>query len=227
MALSLKLKLALFVMASKTLKHKTHVIFDFDGTLVNTPDFLTDIFQKIGTELGIELSDKKFDQYRDKSVADLIKEFKIPKTKLIWLKRFIGQELAQVADQLNFNQQIPGLLSNLKQHDLVLGIVSSSPRQNIVRFLQAQQALELFEFVISDRSLFGKHRVLAKLINQKQLDLNSCVYIGDEIRDIIACQKINLDMIAVDWGLNSHQALASRQPSFLASKPREIAQLLV
>jgi phosphoglycolate phosphatase-like HAD superfamily hydrolase len=51
------------------------------------------------------------------------------------------------------------------------------------------------------------------------------IYIGDETRDIEACKKINVPIIAVSWGFNSHKSLASHSPTYLINNPKELVEI--
>jgi len=80
----------------------------------------------------------------------------------------------------------------------------------------------LFDFIHSGRSLFGKDRVIRKLINHEQLQADRVVYIGDETRDIEASRAAGIAVIAVSWGLNRRDLLASLSPDQIADKPDEL-----
>jgi phosphoglycolate phosphatase-like HAD superfamily hydrolase len=56
-------------------------------------------------------------------------------------------------------------------------------------------------------TLFGKSRALSQALSKEHLDPREVIYIGDEVRDVEACQKCGLNVIAVTWGLNSQTAL--------------------
>ncbi|MBK7733406.1 MAG: HAD hydrolase-like protein [Bacteroidales bacterium] len=44
---------------------------------------------------------------------------------------------------------------------------------------------------------------------REQLHAERIVYVGDETRDIEACQAAGIPVIAVSWGLNRRELLAS------------------
>jgi phosphoglycolate phosphatase len=52
------------------------------------------------------------------------------------------------------------------------------------------------------------------------------IYVGDEIRDIIAAHKCGIRIISVSWGFHTVDLLASKNPDYLVDNPRQIVQLM-
>ncbi len=58
----------------------------------------------------------------------------------------------------------------------------------------------LFDFVGSGLTLFGKGRIIQRILKQQNLDPAIVFYVGDETRDIETARKIGIRVIAVGWG---------------------------
>lgn len=67
--------------------------------------------------------------------------------------------------------------------------------------------LDIFDYIYSDASIFGKDKVIRSFLKQKAIAKDQAIYSGDETRDIQACKKLGLKMIVVSWGLNSKEGL--------------------
>lgn len=52
------------------------------------------------------------------------------------------------------------------------------------------------------------------------------MYVGDEVRDIEACQKVGIKIAAVTWGLNTKEALERYHPDSLIDKPQQLLDLV-
>jgi len=50
--------------------------------------------------------------------------------------------------------------------------------------------------------------------------------VTDEIRDVLACQKVNIRVIGVNWGLAGAEALSQAQATFIIKKPTEILEII-
>ena len=51
------------------------------------------------------------------------------------------------------------------------------------------------------------------------------LYVGDEIRDIVAAKRLGIKIAAVAWGYNSLKALKEQEPDYLIHKPEELLTL--
>jgi phosphoglycolate phosphatase len=80
--------------------------------------------------------------------------------------------------------------------------------------------------VTCERSFFGKHIGLRRVLESRALRPSEAIYVADEIRDIDACRKIDLRVISVGWGFDLAVRLGSANPGMLAHAPGDILDLL-
>ena len=143
----------------------------------------------------------------------------------------LPEMVLRVSSKLKNNKNIklfPGIiemLSNLK-NNYKLGIVSSNSKENIIETLKKHNIENLFEFVYSDSSLFGKHLVLKKMCGKNKINPHEVMYVGDEDRDIIAAKKIKIKTIAVTWGFNSKEKLSRENPDYIVDSPMQIIDIV-
>lgn len=52
------------------------------------------------------------------------------------------------------------------------------------------------------------------------------LYVGDEHRDIVACQEVKVPVVAVTWGYDSQELLEKAKPNHLAHVPNDLLTLL-
>ena len=113
----------------------------------------------------------------------------------------------------------------LKSKGLRMGIVSSSPHENIESFLNKYE-LNIFEFIHSELNIFGKSAALEGVMREHNMKKEETIYVGDEIRDIEACGAIGLDIISVTWGFNNEAGLRKHGATHIADTPSAILKLL-
>ncbi len=203
------------------------IIFDFDGTIADTYQTIINITNGLSSEFGYEpLDDETLQLLKNLSSKDIVKQSQISLYKLPFLARRIRAELGKQIETLEPIFGMPKVLQSLKDDGYQLGIVSSNATSNIMAFLEKQNLAHLFNFINSDKTIFGKHRILNKIITKYQLTSSSVVYVGDETRDIRSARKSNVQMIAVVWGFNSEQILDQYQPDFLAQNPMQILEAI-
>lgn len=82
--------------------------------------------------------------------------------------------------------------------------------------------LGLFDDINSESILFGKHRIINRLLKQQNIPKHQAIYVGDETRDITAAHQSQIYSIAVTWGFNSANILAQYQPDFIIHEPQDL-----
>lgn len=200
------------------------IIFDFDGTIADTLDPLLAIANNLAQEFGYPLI--TIDQLSQLQTLDsraIIKQSQIPVLKIPFLLRRLKADLNQQITSIQPIKGMPDALQELKNQQHRLGIVTSNSERNVAAFLGHHGLLDLFDFVKSGTTIFGKHRVIRRLLKKKNIDIQKTIYVGDETRDIESAQTINMPIIAVSWGFNDHDVLARYAPTQLIDDPQFLA----
>ncbi|NEO29516.1 MAG: HAD hydrolase-like protein [Symploca sp. SIO3C6] len=203
------------------------IIFDFDGTVADTLDAIVSITNRLAIEFGYKpITPEEIAQVRKLSSREIIKESGIPIFKIPFLIKRVKENLRSDIQQLNPVSGIKEALIHLHSEDKILGILTSNSEANVKDFLKQHDMQELFSFVFSANTLFGKHKVLRKIMIHNNWESHEVIYVGDETRDIVSSKKINMKVIAVSWGFNSEEALAEQNPDFLIAHPRELLEII-
>ena len=113
----------------------------------------------------------------------------------------------------------------LTENGYKLGILTSNSEENVSKFLKKNN-LDLFDFIHSESSILGKSKAMHDLLKKHGIRPEEAIYVGDEIRDIEAARKTNIEIIPVCWGYNSKQILEKQNPDFLIDEPRQLIEIL-
>lgn len=203
-------------------------IFDFDGTIADSRTTLVKIANELAEEFGYDpVTENDVIRLSNLSSRDIILQSPIPAYKIPFLLRRVKKELNQHIANLKPFVGIKEALSKLKQQGFNLGIVTSNMEDNVLEFLENNELEYYFDFVYSANTIFGKNKVINRLIKKHQLLIDQIVYVGDETRDIEAAKKSKIKVIAVAWGFNSADILAQHQPDFLIDKPHQLTEIFL
>ena len=202
------------------------VLFDFDGTLADTGHIMFKAYEKLGDKYELPaVNHDEIDQIRALSIRDRFKKAGVPIFKLPAILR----ETKQIySDHISSAKPFPGtagLLESFKDKGHLLSIISSNTDKNIRSFLAAHE-LNYFEHIRTTSSLFGKHRAISGFLRDLGIKPEEAIYIGDELRDIVACKKVPIRVIAVTCGYDHITLLKDANPNFLAEKPDDILAVL-
>lgn len=203
-----------------------HVVFDFDGTIVDSRYLIIDLINQLTHKYNLRsLKEQDYSYLRSLTVVDRCRFIGLPLYKLPLFKLDLTGKYQESAGIM---EPVPGLkdvLAGLKESGLKLSIISSNSVDNINRFLDNNN-IDFFDNIYSSRGIFGKDRTIAKFLRKHRLKSRDVIYIGDECRDIAACRKNSVKVIAVSWGYDSRELLSDSDPDFLVDNPVELFELI-
>lgn len=206
---------------------KKAIIFDFDGTIADTVDALVSIANRLAQEFGYtHISTDELAVLKNLSAREIIKQSKIPLFKIPFLVKKVKAELKNKIKEI---KPIPGIhdaLVELKSDGHKLGIITSNSKDNVTQFLQVHELDNLFDFIYSGVTIFGKTTIINNALKQQQIKAQDVIYVGDETRDVEASKKANIKVVAVTWGFNSKEVLARQNPDFLIHAPVELLEVI-
>jgi phosphoglycolate phosphatase-like HAD superfamily hydrolase len=208
--------------------NKKNIIFDFDGTIADTVPVMFTLIGQLATELGYEkrITQVDLDWVKEHELTEIPKHFEIPLIKLPFLlmkgRNLLNKQMFSVPPC----RGILEMLQSLKKKGYILAILSSNRRDSIQEFIVKHNLESYFDFVHSELNLFGKDKALLSLLKQNNMTVKDSLYVGDEIRDFKACQKIDMDCVSAAWGLNSENALRKHGAKWIVGKPQEVIDIL-
>jgi phosphoglycolate phosphatase len=205
----------------------SQVIFDLDGTLINSLDIFIKVGNKMAEKYGYEpLNEDSIKELLKLPMKKRLEVLKIPKFKLPKLGLEALRMFNDYAAHVEPIKGIKELLEQLHNKGYKLNIVSSNSLDNINAFLEANK-IKVFDNIQSSRGLFDKHVTINRLIKKLGVKKDEVIYIGDEYRDIEACKKVGIKIISVLWGFDPKELLEKAEPDYIVSEPNEVTQIIM
>lgn len=190
------------------------IIFDFDGTLADTFDQQV----KLIKEIRPETSQEEVNRFREIGATALVKEMKLPLSQLIVMTNKISLRHREVVKKAKAFTGIKSLIADLRKKKVRVEVLTSNRSKNVKIWLEDKGIV--VDKVIGGIGIFGKDKKLKTL-------KGDFIYVGDEIRDIEACRKVGVKIIAVSWGFNSKKALMKAKPDYLVERVTDLRKLLL
>jgi phosphoglycolate phosphatase len=203
-----------------------YVVFDFDGTIVDS--------KELGFHLLNDLSDKyrfnkisrsELDSLTKLPIKDRLKILNIPFYKVPSMVLDLKKNYKTIIQTIKPFDGIKEVVVSLKEQGIQSIIISSNTVQNITEFLIAND-LNIFDNIYSQKNIFGKHRSIQGLLRYLNIKNKDIIYIGDELRDIVACKRVNVQIISVTWGIDSFELLQKACPDYIVHQPIEILEVI-
>lgn len=204
------------------------IIFDFDGTIADTLGTIAILYNKIATDFNcnpVSFEDKE--KFRSMKTHDFLKACNIQ----IFLLPVLAVKIkAELRNEIRNVKAIPGIveaLFDIKKAGYNMGVMSSNSVENINVFLKENGIDKIFDFVHSGKNIFGKDKVILRILRKYKINRKSVIYVGDETRDIESLRRIKVPIIAVSWGFNSHEILTKQHPDALIDRPEELLNAIL
>lgn len=205
---------------------KKAILFDFDGTIADSIPWIFKEINSHAKEYGFQpILPEQFEALRSSTLPELVKQFNISLFKLPFFIAMMRREVKKDIDRMGLCKGMKELILIVKERGYRMGIVSSSPRENIESFLKRHD-LNIFEFIHSELNIFGKSAAIEGVMREHNMKNEETIYVGDEIRDIEACRAIGLDIISVTWGFNNEVGLFKHGAAHVVDSPDDILKLL-
>ncbi len=203
------------------------IIFDFDGTIADTLDALVTIANSLAVKFNYkQITPEELAILRNLNSRQIIKKSGISLLQIPFLVKKVKSELKQQIQHLSTIPDIKEALIKLNNQGHRMGIITSNSTENVTAFLHKNEIEDLFDFIHSGITIFGKTRIINNFLKQEHLKPEEVIYIGDETRDIESTKKAHVKVIAVSWGFNSREVLAAENPDFLIDHPSELLEVI-
>ncbi|MFC7373208.1 HAD-IA family hydrolase [Fictibacillus iocasae] len=205
---------------------REYIIFDFDGTLVDSKEAVIAAYNQIAGKHGfLPMEHDRLDELMKMSVLERCKALKFPIYKLPIYAPQLFKHYHQGIKDIIFFPRIKETLEELKNRGYKLAVISSNNEQNIREFLEMHE-VDYIDEVFCSSSLFGKDKVINKFLKSFSLKPDEVLYVGDEVRDVVACKKTGVKVIWAGWGYESLEHVKKESPDYMASEPEDILSIV-
>jgi len=177
---------------------KKVIIFDMDGVLFDTVDFVYENFFKpmypnITREIYKELSCENVFEVMSK--INLPKKLETEEEKTIRLQKY-----AEDKSKLPLFAGVRELLEKLHKQDFILVINTSAVNRNCLPIFDYSKTMHLFDLVASaelSKSKVEKFKIIQEKYN---VDKKNILFVTDTVGDVKEAEEAEIPTIAVTWG---------------------------
>ncbi len=209
-----------------------YVIFDFDGTLINSNDAVISMLHLASVKhRGIPFSKEELDEVIGKPIDTQMAFLSVEKKDE--LVTFYRSEYRKVRDELT--KAYEGMyetLVALKKIGLKIGIVSNKGRNGIDHGIELFQLDKLIDVSVSKDDVVapkpdpeGIYKALASL-GATQEESQYAVFVGDSAHDLMCGKAAGCKTILVGWTLISREKLMPYKPDAIVETPQELLECI-
>lgn len=209
------------------------IIFDLDGTLIDSIEDISDSMNKTLEEFDMERF--TYEEYKEKigkgfrnlvinSIEDKNNEELINKMterfQYNYDKNYINKSKPYVG--------IDNLLLKLKEKNINIAIFSNKKEEYTKKV--AEKLLANINFIsilgeVKDRPIKPDPTGINIILEKMKLNKSEVIYVGDTNVDMITGKNSGLKTIGVEWGFRNRKELIESGADIIVSKPEEILEL--
>ena len=216
--------------AEHHLADKTLIIFDWDGTLMDSIGLIVESMHIAGEAHGFTTTDQ--------AVKDIIGLSLMHGIEILYPQASEAQKLAiqqsyaeyyiPNSHRTPFFTPIENMLLTLKQQDKQLAVATGKKRRGLDRVLEASASHHYFTITRCADESGSKPdpQMLRDILDYTKQSISQAAFIGDSIYDIQMANRLGMTSIAVNYGTASSSELAAEQPTYQVDTPQELVTLL-
>lgn len=215
---------------SHLLADKTLIIFDWDGTLMDSIGLIVESMHVAGEAHGFQTTDKEVKDIIGLSLMNGI-EILYPQasdTQKLAIQQSYADYYIPNSHRTPFFSPIEGMLQTLQNQGKSLAVATGKKRKGLDRVLEASDSHDYFVMTRCADEAGSKPdpQMLTDILDYTQQQISNAVFIGDSIYDIQMATQLGMTSIAVNYGTASSAELAAEQPTYQVDTPQALADLL-
>ena len=216
--------------AEHHLADKTLIIFDWDGTLMDSIGLIVESMHVAGEAHGFRTTDQAVKDIIGLSLMHGI-EILYPQasdTQKLAIQQSYAEYYIPNSHRTPFFMPIDEMLLTLKQQDKQLAVATGKKRKGLDRVLEASASHHYFTITRCADESGSKPdpQMLRDILDYTKQPISQAVFIGDSIYDIQMANRLGMTSIAVNYGTASSSELAAEQPTYQVDTPQELVALL-
>lgn len=215
------------------MKYNT-VLFDLDGTLLNTLDDLADSINAVMAREGYQQRTKEEVREFIGDGAKMLLTRSLPtgtsETEILrCLSTFRAIYAENIQNKTRPYEGIPALLKKLKEMGIKTGVVSNKPDEatkEVCRlYFQGDISVAVGDNI--DRRKKPEPDNIYEAMKQLNAEKETTLYAGDSDTDILTAQNAGIDSVGVTWGYRSRDTLEKAGAGRIIDRPDQLISLLI
>ncbi|NHJ31978.1 MAG: HAD family phosphatase [Asgard group archaeon] len=205
------------------------IIFDLDGTLVDTLDMHILAFVKLFQETNLSIAKERISENMGRTPKDtlltLIPALKTNQQELLILANRKEEILTTLLEKVPLFNGAKEILEFLMKKKIPLALASSTPKFNVDKMLNSADIFDYFNVIITGEDItFGKPNpeVFLKAAEKGNFTNEECIVIGDSPHDVHAAKNAKMKIIAVNTGKHSFEEIQETKPDTIVKTLKEL-----
>lgn len=209
---------------------KNHVVFDLDGTLINSKEEILRTYQQTFAQYKPEAEPDLTQINFGASLTEVLKSTygmtpdKLEKAKLLFSSIYDSSDYSSTP----LYSGVIETLTYLKEAKYKLYIATNKRFKPTLKILEAKNMFLFFDGVMASDIIPSLTLTKSEMVFElkREFGFSSGYMVGDTTTDIQAGKEQGLDTIGVTYGYENNSIFAAQKPTFIIDSFGELTQIL-
>lgn len=210
---------------------KKHIVFDFDGTVLDTDQLIIDSWQAVFRRFrGEETAEKLILSTFGETVANTVQELFPEENAEEVMQVYRSYQQKHSAGAYRLYPGIRELLGELKEHRYKLSIVTSRLGNTTMQYLGEMGIKDKFDVIVTADDVTSPKpdpTPLLTAMDKLGVGRDESIMLGDTRFDIGCCVNAGVDSILVGWGRScGRTSLRGLEPTYRIYQPGDLFEII-
>lgn len=212
-------------MRGEIMKYK-NILFDLDGTLIDSYEGIARGIDKVVEEFGIELPKDVYRRFIGPPLTESFSKYMPDLDMKEVLQVFRSYYLTQGVLQYTLFDGIKEMLSTLKSQGYKLYVATSKREDTAVEIIKHSNILGYFERVFGAgfETRKEKFEVLEYAFADADIVKAESVLVGDTMYDVDGARIVGIDSIAIAYGFGDREELQASDAVAFLETPQDVVK---
>lgn len=207
------------------MKNKSLIIFDWDGTLMDSVGLIVDAMRYAAKKHGLTVTDEATKSIIGIALVDAFPMlFPNDSDKYDELLATYSEYYVKHCDNDKLFDGIKELIQDLHAQGKTLAIATGKKRKGLQRVLPNSGIQAFFTLTKTADETAGKPNplMLQAILSETGKTVEDAILVGDSIHDIRMANAIQMDSIAVSYGCEKADVLAKENPTLIVDSVEQL-----
>lgn len=204
------------------------ILFDLDGTLIDTNELIKYTFEYTFTHYGIDFTDEDILACNGPPLIETFTRLN-PALAEEMVATYVEHNHKHHDSFVRIFPNVIETLETLKANGKKLAIVSSKMRGGVIRGLELTKIKDYFDTIVSISDVVESKphpESVLKAMHALGGTPDTTLMVGDNYHDILSGQRAHVDTVGVGWTAKGKDYLQTFHPTYMIDDMKELISLV-
>jgi pyrophosphatase PpaX len=204
------------------------ILFDLDGTLIDTNELINESFYHTFKQFGLEFTHEEIIAFNGPPLRETFEKIDLDKAEAM-ITTYRKHNLEHHDNYVKAFPHVKETLRGLKERGIKLGIVTTKMRKTAIRGMKITGIYSYFDTIIALDDITNPkphpEPVLSAMKNL-QAEKESTLMIGDNHHDIESGHNAGVKTAGVAWSLKGEEVLQNYNPTYMLHDMKDLLDII-